>query len=141
MPDLEVVERRKNPLLFREEITFKFRFDGPTPSRKEVWEAVTSFLGVNRGRVVVRKISQDYGMTEAKVLVMVYDSPKKLKEIESEHIIARHEKWKKEEEVKEEEEKEKKEVEVEEKGEGEVKKEAKEKGEGEGEIKEEEREA
>ncbi len=92
MPDLEIIGRRKNPLLFREEITFKFRFQGPTPSRKEVKDAVVNFLGVEEDRVVIRKISQDYGMTEAKVLVMVYDSPEKVKEIEPKHIIARHEK-------------------------------------------------
>ncbi|RLG51123.1 MAG: 30S ribosomal protein S24e [Thermoproteota archaeon] len=91
MPDIEIVERKKNPLLYREEIILKFRFQGPTPSRKEVREAVVSFLGVNQDRVVIRKISQEYGMPEAKVLVMLYNSSEKAKEIEPKHIIARHE--------------------------------------------------
>ena len=91
MPDIEIVERKKNPLLFREEIILKFRFQGPTPSRKEVREAVVNFLGVNEDRVVIRKISQDYGMTEVSVLVMLYDTPEKAREIEPKHIIARHE--------------------------------------------------
>jgi len=91
MPDIEIVERKKNPLLFREEIVLKFRFQGATPSRKEIREAVVSFFGVKQDRVVIRKISQKYGMPEAKVLVMLYDSPEKAKEIEPKHIIARHE--------------------------------------------------
>lgn len=94
MPDLEIIERRRNPLLFREELLLRLRFQGATPSRKEVREAVAKFLGIKADRVIVRNILQDYGMTEAKVLVMVYDSPERAREIEPKHIIARHEKQK-----------------------------------------------
>ncbi len=92
MPDLEVLERRRNPLLHREEVLFRLRFDGSTPSRRQIREEVSRFLGVEEERVIVRKITQEYGMTEARALILVYDDPNKAKEIEPEHIIKRHEK-------------------------------------------------
>ena len=87
---MEVLERRRNPLLSREELLVRLVFDGATPSRMEVRKEVSKLLGVPEERVIIRRIKQEYGMTEAKALVMIYDTPEDALKIEPEHIIRRH---------------------------------------------------
>ncbi|RLG47926.1 MAG: 30S ribosomal protein S24e [Thermoproteota archaeon] len=88
---VEILERRRNPLLSREEVRARLIFDGGTPSRVEVREALARVLGRDVGVVFVRRILTEYGKTEARVLAMVYDRREEALKIEPEHIIRRNE--------------------------------------------------
>ncbi len=89
--EVEIVSRRENPLLQREEIVVRVRFQGGTPSRKEVREAIAKELGKPIGNLFIRKIRTEYGKEEALVHVMAYSSRAFALMIEPEHIVRRNE--------------------------------------------------
>ncbi len=89
--ELELVRRRENQLLKREELVFKVRFKGGTPSRKEIRELIARQLGKSPANIFIRKISTEYGKEEALILAMAYHSRAMALMIEPKHIIGRNE--------------------------------------------------
>lgn len=89
--EVEIISRRENPLLQREEIIVRVRFQGGTPSRREVREAIAKELGKPIGNLFIRKIKTEYGKEEALVYVMAYSSRAFALMIEPEHIVRRDE--------------------------------------------------
>ncbi|MCD6348062.1 MAG: 30S ribosomal protein S24e [Candidatus Korarchaeota archaeon] len=89
--ELEVIKRRENPLLQREEIIARVRFRGGTPSRKEIREAIAKEIGKPIGNLFIRRIVTEYGKEEAKVYAMAYNSRAFALLIEPDHIIKRNE--------------------------------------------------
>ncbi len=88
---VEIIERRPNELLQREEVLAKIKFEGGTPSRKEVREKLAKALGKSPDALFIRKIENEYGLTEAKVFAMAYYDRRIALMIEPEHIIRRNE--------------------------------------------------
>jgi len=90
--DLEVyVEKeRHNPLLRRREVYCRLSFEGKTPSRKEVRGKIAGLMNAEPERVVVDYIKTEFGKTEAKCYVKIYDTVEDLQKIEEEHIIERN---------------------------------------------------
>ncbi|HDI73519.1 MAG TPA: 30S ribosomal protein S24e [Candidatus Korarchaeota archaeon] len=89
--ELEVIKRRENPLLQREEIIARVRFRGGTPSRKEIREAIAKEIGKPIGNLFIRRIVTEYGKEEVKVHAMAYNSRAFALLIEPDHIIKRNE--------------------------------------------------
>ncbi len=89
--ELEIVRRRENPLLQREEVIARVRFEGGTPSRKEIREALAKELGKPVGNLFIRRIITEYGKEEAEVVAMAYNSRAFALLIEPDHIIKRNE--------------------------------------------------
>ncbi len=89
--ELEIIRRRENPLLQREEVVARVRFEGGTPSRKEIREALAKELGKPVGNLFIRRIITEYGKEEAKVVAMAYNSRAFALLIEPDHIIKRNE--------------------------------------------------
>ena len=88
--DAYIESERYNPLLKRREVYCRLSFEGKTPSRKEVREKIAGLMNAELNRVVVDYIKTEFGKTEAKCYVKIYDTVEDLKEIEEEHIIARN---------------------------------------------------
>jgi len=88
---VEIIERRPNELLQREEVLARIRFEGGTPPRSKVREELAKALGKSPDSLFIRKIETEYGMTEAKVFAMAYYDRRIALTIEPEHIIKRNE--------------------------------------------------
>ena len=114
--EIDFENRKENKILGREEIIFRVRYEGKTPSREKIREHLRNMLG--KGFVVIEYIKTLYGVPEARGYARVYESEEQAKKIEEKHIIERNfgkKKGKEAKEVKEtvKEEKEAKEVEKE----------------------------
>ncbi|MCD6434329.1 MAG: 30S ribosomal protein S24e [Candidatus Diapherotrites archaeon] len=105
---LKIVERKKNPLLYREDIIAEVEAE-TTPSRKELREKLAATLASKAELVIIKKIKQEFGQHKATVLAKHYESQDLLEKIEPKYIINRNlgiketKKGKKKEEVKEQE--------------------------------------
>ena len=93
--EIEVIERRENKLLEREEIKCIIKYDGATPTRKEVKEAIKSGLGIG-GYIVIQHIKPMFGIRQARVYAKVYPSENVARKIEPDYIFARESKKKEE---------------------------------------------
>ncbi len=87
--DINIEERRENPLLNREEITVSIRVES-TPTRKDVKNGVAAKLGVDPSLVIVRKIEGSAGSHVFRAVVHVYKDKDSLS-IEPEYIRKRNE--------------------------------------------------
>ncbi len=87
--EIEVIQRKENKLFEREEIHFILRYDGATPPRSKVKEAIKNNLGLS-GFIVIEYIKPSFGSMEAKVYAKVYPSEKKARQYEADYVIARN---------------------------------------------------
>ncbi len=88
--DVEIISKEENQLLGRKEIRARVRYEGATPKRSEVKEAVCKKLGLNPDLAVVRSVKGEYGMQAAKVHLHAYESEERLKELEPEYVQKRN---------------------------------------------------
>ncbi len=88
--EVYVENDRYNPLLKRKEVYCRLSFDGKTPSRAEVRAKIAGLMNAELERVIVDYIKTEFGKTEAKCYVKIYDSMEDLKAIEEDHIIERN---------------------------------------------------
>ncbi len=88
--EVYVESDRYNPLLKRRELHLRVVFNGKTPTRQEVREKVAGLMNAELDRVVVHYIKTEFGKTEAKCYVKIYDTAEDLRAIEEEHIIERN---------------------------------------------------
>jgi len=71
---MDVLSRRKNPLLKREEIIVTVEHKGArTPSRLELLEDLSKKLKINKNLIIVDKILTVRGKSESKVKVLAYE--------------------------------------------------------------------
>lgn len=86
--EIEIVSRKENKLLEREEVYFKIKYEGKTPSRRKVRDNLKNMVG---GKVVIIEyIKPVYGISEADGYARIYQSEKKAREVEAKHIIDRN---------------------------------------------------
>jgi len=86
--EIEIVSRKENKVLDREELYFKIKYEGKTPSRKKVRDNLKNMVG---GKVVIIEyIKPVYGTPEADGYARIYQSEKKAREVEAKHIIDRN---------------------------------------------------
>jgi ribosomal protein S24E len=87
--ELEVLEKRENPLLDREEIKVRIKSD-KTPSRKEVKELVTAKLGTSPELTLIRTIKNKAGTRNFDVEVFVYKNPSVMNVVERTYMLKRN---------------------------------------------------
>ena len=87
--EIEIIEKKENPLLGRTEVKFKAAFMGATPSRGEVRKKLTAILNSNKELTVLDKFENAYGSTTALGYAKVYKDIKALK-LEPEYLIKRN---------------------------------------------------
>uniref|UniRef100_A0A7J2TIQ5 Small ribosomal subunit protein eS24 n=1 Tax=Archaeoglobus fulgidus TaxID=2234 RepID=A0A7J2TIQ5_ARCFL len=88
--EVKIEAERYNPLLRRKEVYFRIKFDGKTPTRKEVREKLAGIMGAELERVVVQYIKTEFGKREAKCYAKIYDSAEDLKKVEPKYILMRN---------------------------------------------------
>ena len=86
--DIIVNEDKENVLLRRREVKFEVRFEGATPARKDVKEALRSKLGVDANLVVIRKLTQPFGIARIQGEAAVYKD-EKAKGVEHDYLLRR----------------------------------------------------
>ncbi|WP_290725900.1 30S ribosomal protein S24e [Archaeoglobus sp.] len=88
--EVYVEKERYNPLLKRREVYCRLSFEGKTPSRSEVRAKIAGLMNAEPERAVVDYIKTEFGKTEARCYVKIYDTIEDLQKIEEEHIIERN---------------------------------------------------
>ena len=87
--EFEVTRDTRNELLGRRELDFSLRFDGPTPSRKQILGKIAALMNVQESRVVVDSLKTSFGLTACTGRAMVYDSEERRNQIERAYLMNR----------------------------------------------------
>ena len=87
--DLEIIEKKENDLLEREEYRVKIIFDGATPSREEIRNAIISKVGKDSELLVIKKVEQKASEKKLYVDVYIYKDKLTMKKIEPFYILKR----------------------------------------------------
>lgn len=88
--EIVVESRKENKLLEREEINCLIKYDGSTPARKKIKEALKNQLGMS-GYIVIHRVEPFFGMKQAKVYAKIYPSEEVARRIENQYILRRGE--------------------------------------------------
>jgi small subunit ribosomal protein S24e len=89
--ELEIREKRENPLLDRVEVRFLIRHPNqPTPRRENIREELSKELKVPKDRVIVDNMSSSFGLQETKGYAKVYSKKESALEIERTHLLKRN---------------------------------------------------
>ena len=88
--EIEIVEKKDNPLFQRVEIKFKADHSGePTPKRLDVRAKLAAQLGVPEELVVIEKLASTYGRQVASGIARAYRSKEQLEGIEPKYLLRR----------------------------------------------------
>ena len=89
--ELEVVDKKENPLLNRIEIKFRIVHEAAsTPARKDVREAIAKMMGTAKEKVVVAHLSSIFGKAESSGYAKIYKTKKEAMTVEIEKIKRKH---------------------------------------------------
>ena len=88
---LSITEKKENKLLDRFEIEGKLVFNGPTPSKIILSEALAKKLEMDMPLIVIKKLLTNFGIQEANFSAVAYYNPESLKNTE---VITKHQKKK-----------------------------------------------
>ena len=96
--DMEIKDRKENPLLGREEMMITITHTGEkVPKRNSVITKIAEEMDAKKELVVVDYIKSSFGIAESKVYAKIYKNMDVLKRIEPNFIQKRHGLLKKEE--------------------------------------------
>ncbi|HON81814.1 MAG TPA: 30S ribosomal protein S24e [Methanoregulaceae archaeon] len=87
--EFEVTRDSRNELLSRREVDFSLRFDGATPSRKQVAGKLAASLNVNEKLLVLDSLKTMFGKTELSGRARVYDTEEQKKKTERAFLMTR----------------------------------------------------
>ena len=77
---MEIIDRKENPLLNREEIEFRWNHEGsPTPSRVEMLNGIASETGSNIDLIVIKDVNTRFGIGSTTGLGLVYGDKESMK--------------------------------------------------------------
>jgi len=80
--DLNITKQEKQALLARTEITAEITFEGATPSRYTIVNAVIKKLKLKPELTVIKHIYTDFGSNHAKITAYSYDDAEIMKVLE-----------------------------------------------------------
>ncbi len=87
---IEIVDKKENVLLHRDELFFQVNEVEKTPSREEVRQKLIALTNSTPNLVVVQKINSEYGSHKFSGQAKIYKEEKYLKEIELPYIKKRN---------------------------------------------------
>ncbi len=91
MVDIEITEKRDNPLLKRVDVRFRIVHLGvATPKRDDVREKLAAMMNANKGVVVVDHMTSRFGRGESVGFAKVYTSQDVMPRIERMYILKRN---------------------------------------------------
>ena len=89
--ELEIQEKRENPLLNRVEVHFIVHHpNSPTPKRDSVRDAISSNMKVPKDRVVVDHMNSSFGVHDTKGYAKIYPSKDEAMKVEREYLLKRN---------------------------------------------------
>ena len=89
--DIEISEKKQNPLLGRWEVRFVVQHPNEkTPSRDAIREKLAGQLNAKKGNVVVDSMNSVFGKATTRGYARIYDSPEQIAKNESHHILKRN---------------------------------------------------
>ncbi len=89
--DMEIVERKHNPLLERDEIRFEISHEGgATPNLAEARRVLCAKLNAKPELVVIEGIYSHYGSPTSRGFARVYKDPSRLRSIEAKKVIKKN---------------------------------------------------
>jgi len=112
--ELEILEKRENPLLNRIEVRFRIKHEGEkTPERELVRNDLAEEFKVNKDLIIIDYIRPHFGIAMSSGYAKIYKSVEDGKKVEPDYVLKRNNFGVKKKEEKKEEEKKEKEAEVE----------------------------
>lgn len=89
--ELEIIEKKENPLLNRIEIKFKLKHQGEkTPERELVKSEIAEMLKINKSLVVIDYIRPNFGIAMSTGYAKIYKNTEDAKKIEPSYILKRN---------------------------------------------------
>ena len=80
--NLEITDKKENPLLSRTEVKGTIGFDKATPSNAEVKKAIAEKAKADESLIVVKNIYTDFGSTNANFNAYIYTNKDEMAKIE-----------------------------------------------------------
>jgi ribosomal protein S24E len=88
---MNITKQRETPLLGRTRVTALVENEGPTPSRHTIQDSLAKELKVSRENIIIKHIFPRFGSQAVKVIAHIYKDPQKLKKLEHEYLLKKHE--------------------------------------------------
>lgn len=88
--DIEIQSKEAKPLLRRTDVKARIAFQGATPAKKMVVDAVAKAAGAKHDLVIVHRIDTQFGSQSAQVLARIYDDKKSLETLEQKATLRKH---------------------------------------------------
>lgn len=89
--EIEIIDRRENPLLSRVEVRFRVNHpDEKTPQRDTVRDALASILDATKDRIVIDNMKPQFGMPVCIGYAKIYESKDKAIAIERKSRLKRN---------------------------------------------------
>jgi len=88
--NVEIANKKQEPLMKRIYFEAKLIFEGKTPSRLDIKKDLCHHLSSKEALTVIRKIITDYGSERAIVSGYAYDDEAAMKKLESRYTMLRH---------------------------------------------------
>ncbi|MBU0461874.1 MAG: hypothetical protein KJ574_04785 [Nanoarchaeota archaeon] len=88
--NIEILKQRDTPLLSRKRVTVMATYEGSTPSRKKLREAIAKKMDVDEELTIVKHIYPGFGATRAKVIAHIYSNEADKKKIEDAYLLKKH---------------------------------------------------
>ncbi|MDD3977987.1 30S ribosomal protein S24e [Methanomicrobium antiquum] len=87
--DFEFIRDEENKLLNRTELDFVLKYEGATPSRKEIMGKLCALRNVNMANCVVDSLEGEFGKQEIVASARIYENVEDLKATELDYIVKR----------------------------------------------------
>lgn len=87
--NVSLISTSENRLLERKEVQAEVSFDGATPKRSQLKDAVCQKIAANPELAVLRKVASSFGRKAVKVVLHAYSAKEKMMATEPVHIKVR----------------------------------------------------
>jgi len=87
---IKILEKKDQPLMYRQELTLEVEFDNEVPSRKFLMEQVAKATKSAENLVIVDKIESNFGTRVADVHAYIYVDEKKMESFVRGYMKKRH---------------------------------------------------
>lgn len=89
--ELEIVEKKENPLLHRVEVNFRVKFQREkTPSRADVRNMIAKNFSSDPEKVIIDHMRTSFGLHMITGYCKIYENVDFAKKIEPDYILIRH---------------------------------------------------
>ncbi len=89
--ELEIIEKKENPLLERTEVKFVATHPGEkTLTAKMAREGLSELMGTPKGKIIIHTMKAEFGKAETMGYAKVYKNEAQLLKVEQDHILKRN---------------------------------------------------